>query len=68
MFDLQACRELLLLCAMAKQMIEREAIDSQSPRDFESTTAQVLKATARRSNTACSRVPQPRAGATRAIA
>ncbi len=47
-FDLEAYRELLLLYAMAKEMIEREAVDSRLPQDFENTTAQALKATARR--------------------
>ncbi len=48
-FDLEAYRELLLLYAMAKEMIEREAVDSGFSQDFASTTAQALKATARRS-------------------
>jgi hypothetical protein len=47
-FDLEAYRELLLLYAMAKEMIERKAVDGESPRDFESTRVQALAATARR--------------------
>jgi hypothetical protein len=47
-FDLEAYRELLLLYSMAKEMIERQAIDSKLPRDFESTKVQALKATVRR--------------------
>jgi hypothetical protein len=47
-FDLEAYRELLLLYAMAKDMIERQAIDSKLPRDFERTKVQALKATVRR--------------------
>lgn len=53
-FDLEAYRELLLLYAMAKEVIEREAVDSKLPRDFENTKVQALKATARRGN-----APQP---------
>ena len=51
-FDLEAYRELLLLYAMAKDVIEREAVDSKLPRDFENTKVQALKATARRSGAA----------------
>lgn len=47
-FDLEAYRELLLLYAMAKEMIERETVDSRFTQDFENTTAQALKATAKR--------------------
>lgn len=47
-FDLEAYRELLLLYAMAKEMIQREAVDSKLPKDFENTKVQALKATARR--------------------
>ncbi len=47
-FDLEAYRELLLLYSMAKEMIQRQAIDSKLPRDFESTKVQALKATVRR--------------------
>jgi hypothetical protein len=47
-FDLEAYRELLLLYAMAKEMIQRRAVDSKLPRDFESTKVQALKATVRR--------------------
>jgi hypothetical protein len=46
-FDLEAYRELLLLYAMAKEMIQRRAVDSKLPRDFESTKVQALKATVR---------------------
>jgi len=47
-FDLEAYRELLLLHAIAKEVIEREAVDSKLPKDFENTKVQALKATARR--------------------
>jgi hypothetical protein len=47
-FDLEAYRELLLLYAMAKEMIQREVLDSKLPKDFENTKVQALKATARR--------------------
>ena len=47
-FDLEAYRELLLLYAMAKEMIQREAVDSKLPKDFENTKVQALKATAQR--------------------
>lgn len=47
-FDLEAYRELLLLYALAKEMIQREAVDSKLPKDFENTKVQALKATARR--------------------
>jgi len=47
-FDLEAYRELLLLYAMAKEMIERQAVDSKVPKDFENTKVQALKATVRR--------------------
>ncbi len=47
-FDLEAYRELLLLYAMATEMIKRQVADSQSPRDFENTKAQALKASSRR--------------------
>ncbi len=47
-FDLEAYRELLLLYAMAKEMIERQSVDSKQPKDFENTKVQALKATVRR--------------------
>lgn len=47
-FDLEAYRELLLLYAMAKEMIQRQAIDSELPRDFENTKIQALRTTSRR--------------------
>jgi hypothetical protein len=43
-FDLEAYRELLLLHAVAKEMIQRDAVDSQSPKDFQNTKVQPLKA------------------------
>jgi hypothetical protein len=56
-FDLEAYRELLLLYAMAKDMIQREAIDSKFPREFENTNVHALKATARRSAAALTNSP-----------
>jgi len=47
-FDLEAYRELLLLYALAKEMIQREAVDSKLSTDFQNTKVQALKATARR--------------------
>lgn len=44
MFDLEAYRELLLLHAIAKDMIKREVADSKSPEDFEHTAIKPLKA------------------------
>jgi DNA-binding transcriptional regulator YbjK len=51
-FDLEAYRELLLLYALAKEMIQREAVDSKFPTDFQNTKVQALKATARRGSAA----------------
>ncbi|MFT5933478.1 MAG: hypothetical protein ACI9M6_000519, partial [Hydrogenophaga sp.] len=48
-FDLEAYRELLLLYALAKEMIQREAVDSKLPKDFANTQTQALKTTAQRS-------------------
>jgi hypothetical protein len=46
-FDLEAYRELLLLHAVAKEMIHRDAVESQSPKDFQNTKVQPLKAKAK---------------------
>jgi hypothetical protein len=43
-FDLEAYRELLLLHAVAKEMIKRDEVESQSPKDFQNTKVQPLKA------------------------
>jgi DNA-binding transcriptional regulator YbjK len=56
-FDLEAYRELLLLYALAKEMIQREAVDSKLPKDFENTKVQALKATARRAAAALTNSP-----------
>jgi hypothetical protein len=56
-FDLEAYRELLLLHALAKEVIQREAVDSKFPKDFEDTNAQALKATAQRSAAALTNSP-----------
>jgi hypothetical protein len=56
-FDLEAYRELLLLYALAKEVIQREAVDSKFPTDFENTKVQALKATARRGAAALTNSP-----------
>lgn len=43
-FDLEAYRELLLLHAMAKEMIKREVAAATAPSDFQHTAVQPLKA------------------------
>lgn len=43
-FDLEAYRELLLLHAIAKEVIKREELDSHPPQDFEHTAIKPLKA------------------------
>ena len=43
-FDLEAYRELLLLHAVAKDMIKRESAESLSPEDFQHTAIKPLKA------------------------
>jgi len=43
-FDLEAYRELLLLHAIAKDMIKRDVADSQAPEDFQHTAIKPLKA------------------------
>ena len=43
-FDLEAYRELLLLHALAKEIIQREAADSAAPKDFQNTKVQRLQA------------------------
>jgi len=43
-FDLEAYRELLLLHAMAKDMIKREVAAATAPNDFQHTAVQPLKA------------------------
>lgn len=48
-FDLEAYRELLLLYALAKEVIQREAVDSKLPKDFANTQVQALKTTVQRS-------------------
>lgn len=44
MFDLEAYRELLLLHAIAKDMIKRDVVDSKSTEDFQHTAIKPLKA------------------------
>ena len=56
-FDLEAYRELLLLYALAKEVIQRDAVDPDLPKDFENTKAQALKATARRGAVALTKNP-----------
>lgn len=56
-FDLEAYRELLLLYALAKEVIQHEAVDSKLPKDFENTKVQALKATARRGAAALTNSP-----------
>ena len=46
-FDLEAYRELLLLHALAKDIIQREAADSAEPKDFQNTKVQRLQATSK---------------------
>jgi hypothetical protein len=48
-FDLEAYRELLLLYALAKEMIQRDAVDSKLPKAFANTQVHALKTTAQRS-------------------
>jgi hypothetical protein len=43
-FDLEAYRELLMLHAIAKELVERESGHTQPPRDFQNTNMQPLKA------------------------
>ncbi|MGC4395905.1 hypothetical protein [Hydrogenophaga sp. T2] len=43
-FDLEAYRELLMLHAIAKELVERDAGSTQPPRDFQNTNMQPLKA------------------------
>lgn len=44
-FDLEAYRELLLLHAIAKDIVQRDATAADAPKDFQSTKVQPLKAT-----------------------
>jgi hypothetical protein len=46
-FDLEAYRELLLLHALAKELIQREATDPVAPADFQNTKVQRLQAKAK---------------------
>lgn len=43
-FDLEAYRELLMLHAIAKELVERESSHTQPPLDFQNTNMQPLKA------------------------
>lgn len=51
-FDLEAYRELLLLHAIAKDMIQREAVASRAPEDFQHTAIKPLKAAGNKALTA----------------